>query len=243
MVFPMDPIPQGYRGDFNEYRGSSQARMAGDALIPSERPYGGSNYAYPGVEPYAAGQYSEGWGPAHPAHRGGASAGHDAGYGAASQGSGHHRPDAFGGQGPRSAHFGPPGFPAPGQNERTDSFRGGYPSGGPYPSGDRREISSWSETSSHASEPRLQRRNQPRNYQRADDRICDDICERIMRRPEIDAGEVEVKVDAGEVTLAGEVDSRHAKREIEAIAEEVAGVKDVANRIQVRKDATSASWT
>jgi len=51
----------------------------------------------------------------------------------------------------------------------------------------------------------------------------------------IDASDVEVSVQNGEVTLRGHVDHREAKRIAEDIAESVFGVKEVNNQIKVKQ--------
>jgi osmotically-inducible protein OsmY len=73
----------------------------------------------------------------------------------------------------------------------------------------------------------------PKGYVRSDARVLEDVCDRLMWHPEIDAGEIEVTVNAGEVTLSGTVEDRHTKRLAEDIVEDVAGVKDVSNRLRV----------
>jgi len=75
----------------------------------------------------------------------------------------------------------------------------------------------------------------PKGYQRGDERIREDVCERLTHHPEIDAVEIEVTVKDGEVTLTGSVDDRQAKRMAEDVAENVSGVKDVKNQVQVRQ--------
>jgi osmotically-inducible protein OsmY len=80
----------------------------------------------------------------------------------------------------------------------------------------------------------------PRNYRRSDDRIEEDINEQLTRHPEVDATEIEVNVDNGEVTLTGTVDNRNAKRIAEDVAESVSGVRDVHNQIRVSIGATGA---
>src|SRR6516225_1319045 len=72
----------------------------------------------------------------------------------------------------------------------------------------------------------------PRSFKRQDDRIEEDINEQLTRHPMIDATEIEVKVQNGEVTLHGHVDSREAKRMAEDVAESVFGVKEVTNQIK-----------
>jgi hypothetical protein len=73
----------------------------------------------------------------------------------------------------------------------------------------------------------------PRGYQRSDDRIREDICDRLTRHGRIDATDVNIAVNSGEVTLSGMVDTREAKRLAEDIAESVHGVHDVTNQIKV----------
>ena len=75
----------------------------------------------------------------------------------------------------------------------------------------------------------------PKGYTRTDDRIKEDVCERLSWNDEVDATELTVTVEAGEVTLEGTVETRHMKRLAEDIAEEVVGVHDVHNRIRVTK--------
>ncbi|MBI4471311.1 MAG: BON domain-containing protein [Acidobacteria bacterium] len=74
----------------------------------------------------------------------------------------------------------------------------------------------------------------PRNYARTDDRIREDIIERLTEHPLIDAYDIEVSVQNGEVTLSGNVDNRQMKRMAEDTAEDVWGVKDVHNSIRVK---------
>jgi hypothetical protein len=74
----------------------------------------------------------------------------------------------------------------------------------------------------------------PKGYRRSDDRIRDDVSERIARSW-VNADEVEVKVEKGEVTLTGSVERREDKRTLEDIAEDVFGVDEVHNQIRVRR--------
>lgn len=73
----------------------------------------------------------------------------------------------------------------------------------------------------------------PRGYRRSDDRIREDVNEELTRHPEIDASEIEVRVEHGEVTLTGMVEDRRAKRLAEDIAERCSGVEDVRNELHV----------
>ncbi len=73
----------------------------------------------------------------------------------------------------------------------------------------------------------------PRGYQRSDERIHEDVCERMAQDPDLDAGDIEVRVSNAEVTLTGSVQEREDKRRAEDIAEDVFGVKEVHNQIRV----------
>lgn len=75
----------------------------------------------------------------------------------------------------------------------------------------------------------------PKGYKRSDERIEEDVNEMLMHHPEIDAGEIEVKVDNGEVTLSGTVDDRHSKRLAEDIAERCNGVTEVHNQLRLQR--------
>jgi hypothetical protein len=75
----------------------------------------------------------------------------------------------------------------------------------------------------------------PRNYKRSDDRIEEEINERLTRHGMVDATDIEVSVQNGEVTLRGVVDSRQAKRIAEDIVDSVSGVKEVTNQIKVKQ--------
>jgi hypothetical protein len=74
----------------------------------------------------------------------------------------------------------------------------------------------------------------PKNYVRSDERIREDVCEHLTHHPYVDASDIEVTVREGEVTLAGTVDTRMAKRAAEEACDHVRGVKDVHNHLRVR---------
>ena len=90
----------------------------------------------------------------------------------------------------------------------------------------------WSDAMHRAEGPYVGRG--PRNYKRSDGRIEEDINERLTMHPMIDATDIDVRVQNGEVTLCGEVDSRYAKRLAGEIADWVFGVKDVHNQLRIR---------
>lgn len=74
----------------------------------------------------------------------------------------------------------------------------------------------------------------PKGYRRSDERIQEDVNEALARHPHLDASEIEVKVQNGEVRLAGTVSERYCKRMAEDIAENCAGVQDVRNELRVQ---------
>jgi osmotically-inducible protein OsmY len=103
-----------------------------------------------------------------------------------------------------------------------------------YTARSHRPASSWS-----VDEGRTEPRNQnwgrgPKGYQRSDSRILEEVCDRLMYS-DVDAGEIEVKVENGEVTLSGNVHHRSDKRRAEDVAEDVPGVRDVHNNIRVHR--------
>ena len=76
----------------------------------------------------------------------------------------------------------------------------------------------------------------PKGYNRSDDRIREDVNDRLSDNAYVDASEIEVQVSNGEVTLTGSVNERNAKRMAEDIAESVLGVRNVENRIRVKRN-------
>lgn len=79
----------------------------------------------------------------------------------------------------------------------------------------------------------------PKNYTRSDAKIQDDVNERLYHDHFVDASDITVSVDDGDVTLSGTVSSRSAKRRAEDCAEAVTGVKDVSNNLKINRTATT----
>lgn len=81
----------------------------------------------------------------------------------------------------------------------------------------------------------------PKGYQRSDEQIVEEVSRRLERDGQIDASEIEVSCNDGVVTLQGKVAERHMKRCAEECIEDVYGVKDVMNHVQVDRDLSSRS--
>jgi osmotically-inducible protein OsmY len=75
----------------------------------------------------------------------------------------------------------------------------------------------------------------PKGYVRSDERIREDVSDRLTDDAIVDASDVDVLVQGGEVTLNGFVDSRTAKRRAEDCAEDVMGARHVQNNLRVRE--------
>ncbi len=83
----------------------------------------------------------------------------------------------------------------------------------------------------------------PKGWRRADDSVREDVCEAFAYDPALDASDIEVTVQNGEVTLAGTVRDRTSKRLAEQLCEQCRGVEDVHNRLVVRKDDDDMAFT
>lgn len=79
------------------------------------------------------------------------------------------------------------------------------------------------------------RRQGPKGYARSDDRIREDVCERLIDARGLDVSDVGVQVRDGRVELEGSVPVRWMKHGVEDIADSCSGVRDVENRVRVRR--------
>ncbi|HWU64414.1 MAG TPA: BON domain-containing protein [Ensifer sp.] len=78
----------------------------------------------------------------------------------------------------------------------------------------------------------------PKGYLRSDGRINEDVHDRLTDHPRLDASDISVTVEDGEVTLSGFVRRRGDKRIAEDCAESVMGVKNVQNNLRVKEQET-----
>ncbi len=83
----------------------------------------------------------------------------------------------------------------------------------------------------------------PRGYRRSDERIGEDVNDRLTEDSWLDASDIEVRVQGGEVTLDGRVRTRDDKRRAEDIAERVSGVVHVQNNLRIREGREEAERT
>lgn len=75
----------------------------------------------------------------------------------------------------------------------------------------------------------------PKDYRRSDDRIREEISDRFTDDDHIDASEIMIQVQQGEVTLSGTVQDREQKRHAEDLAESISGVREVTNNLRVSR--------
>jgi len=73
----------------------------------------------------------------------------------------------------------------------------------------------------------------PKNYRRSDERIRETVNEMLTDHHGVDATDIDVLVENGEVTLNGMVATRWEKRLAEDLAAACGGVSDVHNRLRV----------
>jgi len=167
----------------------------------------------------------------HGGHRDDGPASH--GYGQGNQ----YEPRPFGDQNPWSTRQ-----PASGYGE-GDRGRSGQTWGEPIsslgygpPRGERESVHGRGHDEGWRSDDRQHGQHRgkgPKGYTRSDERIREEVSDRLMFDADIDASEIEVEVQNGEVTLRGTVDRRETKRAVEDIAESVHGVGEVQNQLRV----------
>jgi hypothetical protein len=75
----------------------------------------------------------------------------------------------------------------------------------------------------------------PKGYTRTDERIREDASERLFTDEHVDATEISVIVQDGEVTLVGSVETRRQKHRAENLVDAVSGVRDVHNQLRVTR--------
>lgn len=141
--------------------------------------------------------------------------------------------------------------PYGGYGRGLGSYSAGYASGGGYGPEPRRgytdryedrgfvdraedEVSSWFGDDDAERRRRMDHTGRgPANYTRSDDRITEDASDHLTNDWRVDARNVDVKVDNGEITLDGTVNSREQKHRAEMCVENIGGVRHVQNNLRV----------
>lgn len=83
--------------------------------------------------------------------------------------------------------------------------------------------------------PRRRRNDQQAESFEPDESLRDDVWEHLAHHPDIDASDIEVMVEGGEVTLQGTVEDRDMLRLAEGVVESVSGVGLVHNRLRLAR--------
>ena len=83
----------------------------------------------------------------------------------------------------------------------------------------------------------------PQEYKRSDERIREDVCERLTDSHAIDARNVMVEVNQGNVTLSGTVHERRMRYAAEDLVERIGGVANINNQLRVQKRDEASSAT
>lgn len=68
-----------------------------------------------------------------------------------------------------------------------------------------------------------------------DQELKTEISRKLLLNGEMDAHNIEIQVEGGVVILEGDVSGRHAKRIVEKCLSEVEGIRNVENRLKVRR--------
>jgi osmotically-inducible protein OsmY len=94
------------------------------------------------------------------------------------------------------------------------------------------ESSGWQSGESRSGMQGGHRGKGPKGYERSQDRIKEDISDRLTDDDSIDASDIEINVNNGEVTLSGTVSDKQTKRRVEDMIESMSGVKSVQNNLR-----------
>ena len=157
---------------------------------------------------------------------------------------GYGRGDAYTGGGYSGGSYGAGTY---GAAPRREYGCGGYAGGGGRSSsgsGDRGfferagdEVASWFGDEDAARRREMDHRGRgPANYKRSDERLLEDACDRLTEDWGVDASNIQVTVQNGEVTLDGTVESRSQKRRAEDCVHDISGVKHVQNNLRITEN-------
>lgn len=96
-----------------------------------------------------------------------------------------------------------------------------------------RDVAPWIGNEENAPRQSGHRGKGPKSYLRSDQRIMEDVCDRLTEDGQLDASEISVAVQNGEVTLSGTVSSRFEKRRAEDCSDSVTGVQHTQNNLRL----------
>lgn len=117
------------------------------------------------------------------------------------------------------------------------SFGGSYGEASGYGTGSRWGSRSGYEVGAHQRDVRRSFRGLgPASYKRPDERIRDDVYERLTDSHIIDARNIMVEVNQGNVTLSGKVTERRMRYAAEDLVADVMGVSNINNQLQVERE-------
>lgn len=80
------------------------------------------------------------------------------------------------------------------------------------------------------------RKKSPKNFQRSDERIKEEVYDRLIQDPDIEIDDIEIEVQAGEVTITGTVPQRWLRYRVEETVDSIWGIKDITNNLRVRRE-------
>jgi hypothetical protein len=83
----------------------------------------------------------------------------------------------------------------------------------------------------------------PQGYKRSAERLTEEVNDRLMWDSEVDATNISVSVEDGEVTLEGSVEDRFQKRAAEDCCYGVSGVTNVYNHLRIQPASAVSSQT
>jgi osmotically-inducible protein OsmY len=98
------------------------------------------------------------------------------------------------------------------------------------------EVASWFGDEEAARRREMDHRGRgPAGYTRSNERILEDACDALTEDWGVDARQIQVTVENGELTLDGTVPSRSQKRRAEDCVEDLSGVRHVQNNLRVEE--------
>jgi osmotically-inducible protein OsmY len=129
----------------------------------------------------------------------------------------------------------PRGYGYPGGTTRGDFYRDDDHDRGFFErAGD--EIASWFGDDEAARRREMDHTGRgPKNYTRSDERILEDACDHLTEDWAVDARNIQVTVENGEISLDGTVATRDEKRHAEDCVEDISGVRHVQNNLRVQE--------